>query len=396
MPPRHGKSFLISEYFPAWYLGKNPYHNIISTTYSQDLSYDFGRKVRNIMGTDTYRAIFSGINLSEDSSSAKRFHTNKGGAYYGVGVGGPLTGRGGDLIIIDDPHKNRQEANSEVVRRNIHSWFDSTLYTRQAPNAVFILVQTRWHEDDLAGKIISENTGDWEVINMPAINEEDEALWPERFDIDTLKEIRKTIGRYEFESLYQQHPTPQEGGIFKNHWWRYYDSLPQRFDKIIQSWDFAVKNKDGSDYTVGLVIGKYGPNKYLLDMVRDKLDFPAACHAVVSTTNKWPKASKKLIEAKANGPAVIQALTNQIAGLIEVEPQGDKIQRANAASPEVESGNWYIPNPNAAPWVNDFLHEMGSFPNGKNDDIVDAFSQAENELRGHSGSVKISVINRYF
>lgn len=394
MPPRHGKSFLISEYFPSWYLGRNPDHNVIIASYGQELATDFGRKVRNLIANDTYQKVFPNIVLSQDSQASSRFHTNKGGAYYAVGVGGSLTGRGGNLIIIDDPHKNREEANSEVVRKNIHDWFNSTLYTRQAPNAAIVIVQTRWHEDDLSGRLLTERKGDWTILNMPAINHNGEALWSERYPVAVLREIKQTIGSSEFEALYQQRPAPQEGAIFKKHWWKYFNAYPTTFEKVIQTWDFAVKDKSGSDYTVGLVIGKLGSSRYVLDMVRDRFDFPSACNAVQKLTDKWPSATKKLIEGKANGPAVIQTLRNRITGLIEVEPKGDKIQRANAASPEVEAGNWHVPHPSLAPWTDTFLHEMCSFPFAAHDDIVDAFSQGALELRGMNGAGKMAIISR--
>jgi predicted phage terminase large subunit-like protein len=394
MPPRHGKSHLISEYFPAWYLGRNPYKNVIIASYGQELATDFGRKVRNIIANDVYQHVFPNIILSQDSQASSRFHTNKGGAYYAVGVGGALTGRGGDLIIIDDPHKNREEANSEVIRKNIHDWFNSTLYTRQAPGAAIVIVQTRWHEADLSGRLLADKRGEWTILNMPAISDDEKALWPERYPIPVLREIKQTIGTSEFEALYQQRPAPQEGAIFKKHWWKEYTSHPTNLEKVIQSWDFAVKDKTGSDYTVGLILGKHGANRFVLDMVRDRFDFPSACAAVTALSTKWPQATKKLIEGKANGPAVIQSLRNRITGLIEVEPKGDKIQRANAASPEVEAGNWVLPSRAIAPWVDTFLHEMCSFPFAAHDDIVDAFSQGALEMRNISGAGMMRVIQR--
>lgn len=397
MPPRHGKSHTISEYFPPWYLGRNPTHNVIMASYGQELATDFGRKIRNTMGEDQYKAFFPDIELAVDSTAASRFHTNKGGACYSVGVGSALTGRGGDLLIIDDPHKDREEANSLVMRDRAWNWYSSTFSTRQMPNAVFILIMTRWHPDDLAGRILASEDGpNWKVINMPALNEANEPLWPERYSYDALMTIKKGMILSDWQSLYMQHPTLQEGAIIKRHWWKYYDEPPKTWEKVVQSWDFAVKDKAGSDYTVGLVIGKRGADKYVLDMVRERLSFPEACQAVVRLSAKWPQATKKLVEAKANGPAVVQTLKSRISGLIETEPEGDKVQRANAVAPEVESGNWYLPNPSKQSWSNIFLQEVSDFPNSTNDDIVDAFTQAGIELRQGGGAGSLHVINRLF
>lgn len=396
-PPRHGKSHLISEMFPAWYLGRHPDHNVVMASYGQDLASDFGRKIRNMMSEDIYRAIFPGITLSDDSTAAARFHTNHGGACYSVGIGSALTGKGGNLLLIDDPTKDREDANSLVMRERVWGWYSSTFSTRQMPDAVMLLIMTRWHPDDLAGRILASEDGpNWTVVQMPAINEAGEALWPERYPLDALMAIKKGMILSDWQSLYMQHPTLQEGAIIKRHWWRYYTQLPKTFDRIVQSWDFAVKDKKGSDYTVGLVIGKLGPNKYVLDMVRERLSFPDACQAVINTTIKWPKATKKLIEGKANGPAVVQTLRTKISGMVEVEPEGDKVQRANAISPEIEAGNWFLPSPAIAPWVNVFLQEASDFPNSTNDDIVDALSMAGIELMGSGGIGKLHMIDRNF
>lgn len=397
LPPRHGKSHIISEFFPAWYLGRNPSHQVIMGSYGQDLSTDFGRKVRNIIQDDNYKSIFPGINLSADSSAASRFHTNKGGACYSVGVGSALTGRGGDLLILDDPHKDREAANSQVMRERAWDWMSSTFSTRQMPNAVFLLVMTRWHPDDIAGRILASEDGpNWKVIEMPALMPHGTALWPERFSLENLMAIKKGLILSDWESLYMQHPTVQEGAIIKRHWWKHYDRPPPKFDKIIQSWDFAVKDKSTSDYTVGLVIGKLGPNKYILDMVRERLSFPDACQAVINLSLKWPNAHKKLIESKANGPAVVQTLRSKITGLIEVEPEGDKVQRLSAISPEIESGHWYLPQPQNAFWSNQFLQEVSDFPNSTNDDCVDALSMAGIELRGMVNVGTMGLLNRTF
>lgn len=397
LPPRHGKSRLSSEIFPSWYLGRHPSEYVIMASYSQELATDFGRKVRNLMKEDNYKGIFPGISLSDDSTAASRFHTNKGGACYSVGVGSGLTGFGGNLLIIDDPHKDREEANSITVRNRVWDWYSSTLSTRQMPNAVFLLIMTRWHPDDLAGRILSSEDGpNWKVISMPAIDANDKALWPERYSKESLMAIKKSMILADWQSLYMQHPTIEEGAIIKRHWWQYYSTLPKRFDKVIQAWDFAVKDKRTSDYTVGMVVGKLGANRYILDVVRERLSFPDACNAVVTLSNKWPSATKKVVESKANGPAVVQTLKNKLTGLVEFEPEGDKVQRVSSISPEIESGNWYLPDPSTAHWTNTFLQEVSDFPNSINDDMVDCLSMAGMELRGSSNIGKVQILNRSF
>lgn len=219
LPPRHGKSLLASTLFPAWYLGRHPDRHLIFVTYGQDLSDGFGRKVRNFVADELHRAIFPRCVLSEDSAAASRFSLSQGGAYFAVGRGGPLTGRGADVLIIDDPLKDFQEASSETTRQGLYEWFTSTAYTRLAPGGAVILIQTRWHESDLAGRLLAESTGEqWEVLSLPAVAECDEpfrkegaALWPEKFDLAELEEIRAMVGGRVWASLYQQRPAAAEG-----------------------------------------------------------------------------------------------------------------------------------------------------------------------------------------
>jgi hypothetical protein len=207
MPPRHGKSMLASEFFPAWYLGRNPDHYVVTATYAQELADDFGRKVKNQIEDPLYQAIFPGVGLADDSKSAKRFHIDgaiggyehaisQRGAFYAVGVGGPLTGRGAHLLLIDDPVKNREDAESEVIRRKVKDWYTSTAYTRLMPGGRIVVIQTRWHEDDLTGWLQLEHEHEgWTVLNLPAIDDDGEALWPEQYDIETLEKIRRPSGR---------------------------------------------------------------------------------------------------------------------------------------------------------------------------------------------------------
>jgi predicted phage terminase large subunit-like protein len=229
----------------------------------------------------------------------------------------------------------------------------------------------------------------WVILSLPSIWEgpteftipEDkrelgEALWPYKYSAEKLLQAKKTMGSYLFSAMHQQKPAPPEGGILKRTWWKRYKELPGRFDEIIQSWDCAFKDTAASDYVVGQVWGRIGPDKYLLDQVRDKMNFPQTIHAVERLTKKWPQAYKKLIEDKANGPAVISTLNTKINGLIPVNPEGGKTARAQAVSGDIEAGNIYIPDSSIAYWVDDFIEECASFPNGSHDDQVDAMSQA--------------------
>lgn len=236
MPPRHGKSMLASEFFPGWYLGRNPDHYMVAATYGQDLADDFGRKVKNQLADPVYQQIFPGVGLADDSRSSKRFHvqsdyggieygTRQNGAYYAVGVGGPLTGRGAHVLMIDDPVKDREEADSETARRRVKDWYTSVAYTRLMKGGAIIVIQTRWHEDDLAGWLLKEHSHEgWHVLSLPAMSDEyaSGALWPEFKDKPELEVIKKTMGQRDWSALFQQSPAPQEGTFFKREWFKRY------------------------------------------------------------------------------------------------------------------------------------------------------------------------------
>jgi predicted phage terminase large subunit-like protein len=285
---------------------------------------------------------------------------------------------------------------SQTYRDATWDWYRATFSTRIQEDGAIILVMTRWHEDDLAGRLLraQEEGGDkWEVVNLPALAEDDdmlgrqlgEPLCPQLFTKETLEKTKVRLGSFWWNALYQQRPSPQEGGILKRHWWKFYRKAPDKFDEIIQSWDMTFKDTKTADFVVGQVWGRKGADKYLLDQVRDRMDFPATIQAVRTLSAKWPQARVKLVEDKANGPAVIATLKKEISGLIPVEPQGSKESRAWAVSPEVEAGNVYLPDPSIAPWVHDFIEECTVFPNGTNDDQVDAMTQALIRFSRHTG-----------
>lgn len=399
MPPRHGKSERVSKKFPAWHIGRNPSDEIILASYSIDLSRDFSRIARDTLAQRT--EVFPDVSIDRNNQSAESWSiAGQRGGLHAAGVGGPITGRGAKIAIIDDPVKNAEEAASEVMREKVWEWYTSTLYTRLTPDGRIIIVMTRWHEDDLVGRLLRKEQEDiaagthegdrWTVINFPALAEDGDVLgratgsplWPEGgFDGNRLAQIKSDVGSYFFSALYQQRPSAQEGAMLKRHWWQYYEFDPQRtkFDEVLQSWDCTFKDSDGSDYVVGQVWGRIGADKYLLDQVRDRMDINETMQAIIRMTAKWPLAKLKLIEDKANGPAVIQMLRKRIGGMVPVQPEGGKIARVSAVAPEIEAGNVWLPS--GKPWVQDFVEEAAAFPKGANDDQVDAMSQALNRLQ---------------
>ncbi len=359
---------------------------IILASYEADFAATWGRKARDLL--EEYGPSLFDIKVSGKSSAANRWDIEGyEGGMVTAGVNGPITGRGADIGIIDDPVKNDQEAMSVTYQERTWEWYKSTFRTRLQRDGAIILIMTRWHENDLAGKLLAAQEEDgekWDVISLPAMAEESDALGrplgqvlcPDLFTKEALESIKTAVGSYWWASLYQQRPSPAEGGIIKRDWWQYYRQAPSRFDEVIQSWDCAFKETKDSSYVVGQVWGRRGADKYLLDQVRDRMGFTATIYAIKSLSTKWPEARAKLIEDKANGPAVIDLLKNEVSGLIPVNPEGGKIVRAQAASPDIEAGNIYLPETSIAPWVHDFVEECAAFPNGATDDQVDAMSQA--------------------
>lgn len=258
MPPRHGKSELASKRFPAWCLGRNPRRQIIAASYNSDLADDFGRNVRNIVAEPEFGQVFPSVSLATDSKAANRMNTNHGGAYVAAGVGTAVTGRGAHIALIDDPLKDRAEADSERRRELVWDWYRSTLFTRLMPGGAIVLIQTRWHEDDLAGRLLEsegrvEDGGQWEVLELPALNADGKALWPEWYDETALARIKATVGPREWSALYQQRPQPDEGTFFRREWFREWTDLPRSL-RYYGTSDYAVTD-GGGDYTVHTVWG---------------------------------------------------------------------------------------------------------------------------------------------
>jgi len=400
MPPRHGKSELVSRKLPAFLFGKNPDTSVIAVSYSGDLAMRMNRDVQRIIDSDEYSYIFpdtclfgKNIRTVADGSYLRNSDVfeivGRRGSYRSAGVGGGITGMGGEYIIIDDPLKNREEASSLTIREKIWEWYTSTLYTRLEKDGCILLTMTRWHEDDLAGRLLSQAESDpdadqWEVVTFPAtaeavshpydIRNEGDPLWNDKYNSARLVTIKSSIGSYDWNALYQQHPTSPEGGLFKREHWRYWKELPKGISNWVQSWDCSFKATNTSSYVVGQVWAKSGADRYLIDQVRKRMTFTETLQAIRNMTKLYPKTRRKLIEDKANGSAVIDTLKKEITGLIPVNPEGGKESRAQAVSPAVESGNVYLPF--GMPWLGDFIDEFAAFPNGSNDDQVDAMTQA--------------------
>jgi predicted phage terminase large subunit-like protein len=254
MPPRHGKSELASKRFPAWCLGRDPKRQIIAASYNSDLANDFGRNVRNLVAEPEFSHVFPDVTLASDSQAANRMNTNHGGAYVAAGVGTAVTGRGAHIALIDDPFKDREEADSERRRDLVWDWYRSTLFTRLMPNGAIVIIQTRWHEDDLAGRLLESEGGQWDVLELPAVKD-GAALWPEWYDIDALNRIKATIGPREWSALYQQQPQPDEGTFFQRAWFKEWTKKPDL--RLYGTSDYAVTD-GGGDYTVHRVWGIAG------------------------------------------------------------------------------------------------------------------------------------------
>ncbi len=387
MPPRMGKSLTCSELLPPWFLGRNPSKSVICASYSQEFVEGFGRKVRNFVADSRTSAVFPELKLSDDSTSMKRFDTTAGGSYYAVGRGGSATGRGGDLIICDDPLKDADESRSEIVRKQLHEWFSSVLYTRKQPNTAIIIISTRWHFDDLTGWLLKEHPEErWNVLNLAAIADTDEGwrkegepLWPERFPLEEMEQTKRMLGMYAWSALYQQRPVPEEGAIFKTEWWKRWSELP-KLTRVIVSADTAFQTGKSSDYSVFTAWGEAQTGFYLLDLWRGRVEFPQLKRELITFAARW-KASKILVENAASGQSLFQELKQGTKlPVFPIKVDKDKVSRAHAASPLVEAGRVFIPG--RAPWLPEFFDEMATFPAGAHDDIVDSVTQGLNYMRG--------------
>lgn len=414
-PPRSGKSEIVSRRFPAFALGKYPDISFIATSYASDLSSRNNRDVQKIIDDEPYKRIFpqtklNGKNIKTTAQSKWLRNSdifeivNSRGVYRSAGVGGGITGMGGEVLIVDDPIKDAEQADSIVYRNKVWDWFNSTLYTRCASGGGILIILTRWHEDDLAGRLIEQNKkgegDDWQIISFPAIAEtnelhrkEGEALQPDRFDLQSLNKIKMAVGSRVWNSLYQQRPSAIEGSLFKREHWQYYKPLSNNVDeiksqlgikRIIQGWDTAFKKTDSADFSAGLTVGVSDNRYYILDLVKEKFEYPELKKTVQQYAEKW-NPQVVLVEDKASGQSILQELKRQTRiPLLAYKVDKDKVARANSVTPVLESGLIYLPE--QTNWVYDFIESLSLFPNGAHDDDVDSFTMCLDYLtRGTSG-----------
>ncbi|WP_284984289.1 phage terminase large subunit [Arthrobacter sp. efr-133-TYG-118] len=408
MPPQEGKSLRCGITFPLWVLTQDPSKRIAMTSFSDRLARRNSREVMNAIKSD---GDLLGLAISKDVASQSEWQlAGDRGGIYAASVGGPLTGQKADLVIIDDPHKGAKEADSELQRDDVYDWWTSTVRTRLSPGAPVILILTRWHEDDLAGRFINAEDGHmWRVINIPAVADYD----PDKGETDPLGRkpgeglvsaqghrdwaaTKIAVGARTWNALYQGRPAPSEGGLFKRADWQRYNQplwveeagirrTTGSNDVIILSWDMTFKNTQNADYVVGQVWLHRGANVYLLDQVRKRMTFTETLAAFKAQVARWPQAAAKLVEDKANGTAVLDMLKKEIPGLIAITPHESKEARAAAVSPFVEAHNVYLPTAELAAWSEDLIDEAASFPNGAHDDQIDGLSQALQRLLVKSG-----------
>jgi predicted phage terminase large subunit-like protein len=396
-PPQHGKSEIVSRNLPAYLLGRFPDLRVGAASYSDELANAMAQDVRRRISSEEHQRLFQAplVKRRYDVNRTGEFTAPGGdGGYIGVGIGAGLTGRPVDIGIIDDPTKNAQEALSPTTKEGNWNWYQSVFTTRLSEKSGQIIMATSWAEDDLPGRIMSQFRGDprLTVLRFPAINMPGEtgynpelpegALVPDLHSLTKLLETKGVMSDYWWAAMYQQCPKPVGGNVFKENGIRYYlpKELPQKFEKVIASWDCTFKDTDGSDFVVGQVWGKAGANVYLLDQVRARMSFTTTVSEVVKLRDKWPNIREILIEDKANGPAVIDTLKSAVYGIVPIEPDGSKLARAHAVTSYWEAGNVWLPHKEIAPWVKDLVGELTAFPAAANDDQVDALTQALRRL----------------
>lgn len=422
-PPQTGKSEIVSRNLPAWLLGTNPDLRIILASYSADLATGFNRENQKIMIDDIYADIFPGTYLNtkrvvtgnNPKRTANYFEVvDNRGYMFSVGVGGSTTGKSADVFIIDDPIKDWKQAYSSTQRKAVIDWYNSVAQTRMSLDGHVIVMNTRWHEADIAGYLLEQAERDpeatqWEVISLPMAGDPDskykhikdtrahgDPLWPEfKGDRATMLEIRKSVGERVWAALYQQTPRIEGGNIIKGQWLRYYAQLP--FDinkipphKIVQSWDLTFK-ETGTSYVVGIVLAQHGSDYFVIDFFRRKADVIETMAGIESMQARYPRSSI-LIEDKANGPAVISMLKKKISRIIPVKPTAGKDERLHSVAPLFEAGNVWLPQ--NAPYTSEIINELQTFPNSTNDDIVDALSQGLNHYSKLSGTRHLEAMVR--
>mgnify|MGYP005816451857 CR=1 FL=1 len=390
MPPRHTKSEFASYLLPAWFLGGNPGGKVIQTSHTAELAVGFGRKVRNLVGSPEYQEIFPGVGLQADSKAAGRWNTSDNGEYFAIGVGGAVTGKGADLLIIDDPHSEQEGQSVDgAVFDRVYEWYTSGPRQRLQPGGAIVIVMTRWHKRDLTGQINRasiERSGvdEWEMIELPAILPSGKSLWPGFWKIEELEKLKAELPVSKWQAQYQQDPTSEEGAIVKREWWKDWEPRdPPKCEFIIQSWDTAFLKSERADFsaltTWGVFYrdgddGKAAANIVLLDAMKDRLEFPALKKTAMEQWKRW-KPDAFIVEGKAAGMPLIFELRAMGIPVQEYTPSrgNDKIARVNAVADLFASGTVWKPQKRFAEEV---VEEFASFPVGEHDDLVDSSTQA--------------------
>ena len=391
MPPRHTKSEFGSYLLPAWLMGRNPRLKIMQTTHTAELAFRFGRKVRNLMNSKEYSKIFEGVELRADSQAAGRWETSKGGEYFAAGVGGAVTGRGADLLIIDDPH-SEQDALSPTAMENAYEWYTSGPRQRLQPGGSIVIIMTRWAENDLTGKLIRQQARDiladkWDVVEFPALMPEtDEPLWKEFWKKEDLLAVKGSLSIGKWEAQWQQNPTSEQSAILKREWWKTWegDEIPP-LEYVMQSYDTAYSKKSNADFsaitTWGVFYPEEGgpPNIILVDAKRGRWDFPDLRRKALEEFKYWDPECI-LIEAKASGMPLTQELRNMGIPVTNYSPSrgNDKFTRVNSIAPLLESGLVWCPDTR---WGEEVIEECAAFPAGEHDDYVDTVTQALRRFR---------------
>jgi predicted phage terminase large subunit-like protein len=389
MPPRHTKSEFASFMLPAWYLGKFPNRKIIQCSNTAELAVGFGRKVRNLVDGDVYAKVFPNVSLRHDSKAAGRWATNANGDYFAIGVGGTVTGKGADLLIIDDPHSEQEAAlasgNPEVYDK-VFEWYESGPRQRLQPGGAIVIVMTRWGKRDLTGRVlqsmVEKDGDDWEVISLPAIKKNEKPLWPEFWSYEELVKLRNVLPISKWSAQYQQNPTSEEGAIVKREWWKIWDQKnPPPCKFIIQSWDTAFTKNERSDYSACTTWGVFDMNEnpddvhiILLDAHKERLEFPELKKRAMELYQEW-QPDAFIVEAKASGAPLIYELRSMGIPVQEFTPVrgNDKISRINAVADLFASGKIWCP---PTRWAEEVMEEMAAFPNSDHDDLVDSTTQA--------------------
>jgi predicted phage terminase large subunit-like protein len=389
MPPRHTKSEFASYLLPAWFLGKFPHKKVIQTSHTAELAVGFGRKVRNLVDSEVYNNIFPNLALQADSKAAGRWNTSKGGDYFAIGVGGAVTGKGADVLIIDDPHSEQEAAmaaSNPDVYDKVFEWYTSGPRQRLQPGGAIVVVMTRWAQRDLTGQVLksaAQRTGEeWEVIEFPAILPSGRPLWPQFWSLEELSALREELPNAKWQAQYQQNPVGNESAIVKRDWWKWWEKDdPPVCEYILQSWDTAFEKTQRADYSAGTTWGifaceedNFAPNIILLNTYKKRVEFPELKRDVMREYNEYEPDSL-IVEKKASGAPLIYDLRAMGIPVQEYTPSKgqDKIARLNSVSDIIASGKVWVPQTR---WAEELVDEVAAFPSGEHDDLVDATTLA--------------------